>query len=105
MVIKTPFYSWNKCSIFFRLTINGSKKRFKTIFYGNKKFQKNAKFKNNTIFGKGSIFASDYQKKSLFFKIYFKFFISFTDTPITNYHTEKKMRFFSYLLLPYFLSD
>ena len=56
---KNPFYSWNKCSIFFRLTIYGNKKRSKTIFYGSKKFQKNAKFKNNTIYGKGSIFASD----------------------------------------------
>jgi len=59
MVVETPFYSWNNCSIFFRLTIYGNKKRSKTIFYGSKKFQKNAKFKNNTIFGKGSIFASD----------------------------------------------
>ena len=57
--IKMTFYSRNNCSIFFGLTIYGSKKRSKTMFYGSKKFQKNAKFKNNTIFGKGSIFASD----------------------------------------------
>jgi hypothetical protein len=40
MVVETPFYSWNKCSIFFRLTIYGSKKRFKTIFMVIKKFKK-----------------------------------------------------------------
>ena len=56
---KMSFYSRNKCSIFFRLTIYGSEKRSKTMFYGSKKFQKNVKFKNNTIYGKGSIFASD----------------------------------------------
>jgi len=58
MVIKVPFYSWNKCSIFLGLTIFGTKKRQMTIFVVGKNLKKKFKMKNNTIFGKGSIFAS-----------------------------------------------
>jgi hypothetical protein len=43
MVIKVPFYSWNKCSIFFGLTIFGTKKRQMTIFVVGKNLKKNLK--------------------------------------------------------------
>jgi hypothetical protein len=45
MVIKVPFYSWNKCSIFFGLTIFGARKRQMTIFMVEKNLKKNLKSK------------------------------------------------------------
>jgi hypothetical protein len=39
MVIKTPFYSWNKSSIFFGLTIYGAKKSSMTLFMVSKNFK------------------------------------------------------------------
>ena len=45
MVIKVPFCSWNKCSIFFGITIYGAKKRQMTIFVVGKNLKKNLKSK------------------------------------------------------------
>lgn len=67
LVIKQPFYSRNKCSIFFDITIYGAKKCILTIFMVVKNFKKWPKMKNNTIFGKGSFLLSEGIRKIFFY--------------------------------------
>ena len=69
MVIKVPFYSWNKCSIFFCFTSYGTKKPCLTIIMVIKIFKKILKWKIIPFLVRGPFY---YQSYLLIF--YFIFF-------------------------------
>lgn len=104
MVIKTPFCSWNKSSIFFGITIYGAKKRLRTLFMVSKIFKKNPKWKTIPFMVRVPFCYWTDQKK-FFFRIFHIFFEQYYWWALTITTPGKKMEIFYYLTIPYFFQN